>query len=84
MNHKAEEYARHDKFGALVTTNTVEGFSEQQACDRRYPYHISGQHTDLYYAELDYKYNTRDETDGERTIGAIQKVRGSGLCIGSW
>ncbi len=27
-------------------------------------------------AELDYKYNTRNETDGERTVGAIQQVEG--------
>ena len=26
--------------------------------------------------KLDYKYNTRQETDGERAIGAIQKVEG--------
>ncbi len=76
VNHKAEEYARIDS-GNLVTTNTVEGFfgNSKRSIDGTH-HHISRQHTNLYFAELDYKYNTREETDGERTVRAIQKVEG--------
>ncbi|MDE0398916.1 MAG: IS1595 family transposase [Candidatus Poribacteria bacterium] len=77
VNHHAEEYARRDEFGTLVTTNTVEGFfgNSKRSIDGTH-HHISRQHTNLYFAELDYKYNTRKETDGERTVGAIQQVEG--------
>ena len=44
-------------------------------------HHISRKHTDLYFAELDYKYNTRKETDGARTIEGIQGIEGKRLML---
>ena len=77
VDHHVGEYARRDKSGTLVTTNTAEGFfgNSKRSIDGTH-HHISRQHTNLYFAELDYKYNTREETDGKRTVGAIRKVEG--------
>ena len=82
VDHHADEYARRDKSGALVTTNTAEGFfgNSKRALAGTHP-HISLQHTDLYFAELDYKYNTRKETDGARTINGIHGIEGKRLML---
>src|SRR3984893_4222447 len=68
VNHSEEEYARRDVSGRLATTNTAEGFfgNSKRALDGTH-HHVSGKHLPLYLAELDYKYNTREDTDGART-----------------
>ena len=83
-NHKAEEYARIDS-GTLVTTNTVEGFfgNSKRSIDGTH-HHISRQHINLYFAELDYKYNTAKRRMVNEPLGLSSRLRGSGLCIGSW
>ena len=82
VHHQNEEYARRDESGRLATTNTVEGFfgNSKRSLDGTH-HHISRKHTDLYFAELDYKYNTRKDTDGGRTIGGIQKIEGKRLML---
>jgi transposase-like protein len=83
VNHSREEYARHDKkTGRLATTNAVEGFfgNSKRAIDGTH-HHISSKHTGLYFAELDYKYNTRKESDGSRTVMGIQQMTGKRLMI---
>ena len=82
VNHHIEEYARIDQSGALVTTNTAEGFfgNSKRSLDGTH-HHISRKHTDLYFAELDYKYNTRKDTDGARTIEGIQGIEGKRLML---
>ena len=46
------------------------------------PHHnISAEHMDLYFAELDFKYNTRKVTDGERTVDAIRLIKGKRLML---
>jgi transposase-like protein len=83
VNHSKEEYARHDKkTGRLATTNTVEGFfgNSKSAIDGTH-HHISKAHTGLYFAELDYKYNTRSSTDGQRTILGIKQMSGKRLML---
>ena len=77
VNHHREEYARRDRLtGRLITTNTAEGFfgNSKRSLDGTH-HHISRKHTDLYFAELDYKYNTRKDTDGGRTMEAIPRIR---------
>ena len=66
-----------DESGRLATTNSAEGFfgNSKRSIDGTH-HNISRQHTDLYLAELDYKYNTRKQTDAARTIGGIQKIEG--------
>jgi len=82
VNHNIEEYARQDKSGRLVTTNTAEGFfgNSKRSLDGTH-HHVSGKHIPLYLAELDYKYNTRKETDGARTVGGIHKIVGKRLML---
>lgn len=82
VNHHREEYARRNSFGELVTTNTAEGFfgNSKRSIDGTH-HHISRKHTALYFAELDYKYNTRKETDGERTKMAVPKIEGKRLML---
>lgn len=83
VNHSNEEYARLDVgTGRLATTNAVEGFfgNSKRAIDGTH-HHISKKHTGLYFAELDYKYNTRKSTDGARTMQGIQQMSGKRLML---
>lgn len=85
VNHSAEEYGRRDlKTGRLATTNTVEGFfgNRKRSLDGTH-HHISKKHTGLYFAELDYKYNTRATSDGARTAAGIQGIAGKRLMLRS-
>lgn len=81
VNHSAEEYGYIDPdTGRNVTTNTVEGFfgNSKRSLDGTH-HQISRQHLHLYTAELDFKYNTRKETDGERTSQGIRRMEGKRL-----
>ena len=82
VNHSIEEYARRDKSGRLATTNTAEGFfgNSKRSLDGTH-HHVSGGHIPLYLAELDYKYNARKVSDGERTMSAIQRMAGKRLML---
>ena len=68
--------------GRLATTNAVDGFfrNRKRVIDVTH-HHISNQHRGLYFAELDYKYNTRANTDGARTFGGIQSMTGKWLML---
>ena len=81
VNHSLEEYGRYED-GRLVTTNTVEGFfgNTKRSLDGTH-HHVSGKYLSLYLAELDYKYNTRKETDGARTALAVPKIVGKRLML---
>ena len=82
VNHGKEEYARQDASGRLATTNTVEGFfgNTRRSLDGTH-HQVSGKHLPLYLAEIDYKYNTRRETDGVRTALAVPKIVGKRLML---
>ncbi|MGH6847788.1 MAG: IS1595 family transposase [Methylocella sp.] len=82
VNHSEEEYVRYDVSGRLATTNTAEGFfgNTKRSLDGTH-HQVSGKHLPLYLAELDYKYNTRDVTDGSRTASGIQKITGKRLML---
>jgi len=81
VNHSKEEYAYYDyRTKRTVTTNTVEGFfgNSKRSLDGTH-HNVSPQHLHLYAAELDFKYNTRKETDGERTRIGIGRIEGKRL-----
>lgn len=81
VNHSAEEYAYYDyRSDRTVTTNTVEGFfgNSKRSLDGTH-HHVSRRHLGLYAAELDFKYNTRKETDGARTAQGIRRMEGKRL-----
>lgn len=82
VNHSIEEYARNDMTGRLATTNTAEGFfgNSKRSLDGTH-HHVSAKHIPLYLAELDYKYNTRKDSDGERTKMGITKIVGKRLML---
>jgi len=82
VNHHIKEYVRYNRDGELVTTNTAEGFfgNSKRAISGTHK-HISRKYTDLYFAELDHKYNTRKDTDGERTNNAVSRIAGKRLML---
>lgn len=82
VNHSQEEYARRDKSGRLATTNTAEGFfgNSKRSIDGTH-HHVSSKYLPFYLAELDFKYNTREMTDGARTANAIPKLVGKRLML---
>ncbi len=81
VNYSAEEYVRHNKrTGRTVTTNTVEGFfgNTKRSIDGTH-HHVSGKHLPLYLTVLNHKYNTREVSDGARTVIAISGIEGKRL-----
>jgi transposase-like protein len=78
VNHSAEECGCDDyRSGRTVTTNTVEGFfgNSKRGLDGT-RHHVSRQHLHLYTAELDFKYNTRKSSDGERAAEDVRRIEG--------
>lgn len=83
VQHSIEEYARFDATtGRLATTNAVEGYfgNSKRSIDGTH-HSISQRHAGLYFAELDHKYNTRDISDGERTVEGMKLIDGKRLML---
>ena len=83
VNHSADEYSYYDyRSGRYAGTNTVEGFfgNMKRSLDGTH-HQISRKHLHLYVAELDFKYNTRKVTDGERTVQGIGRIEGKRLMM---
>jgi transposase-like protein len=79
VNHKADEYVRHEE-GACVTTNTVEGyFSILKRGINGVYHHVSKKHLHRYLREFDFRYNGRQVTDGERASEALKGIEGKRL-----
>lgn len=80
VNHSKEEYVRIDPDGKLVTTNTAEGLfaNLRRQLDGTH-HHTSQKHLPKYLEEYDYKYNTRESSDVERTEAAIENIEGKSL-----
>ena len=75
VNHSGREYARGD-----VTTNTVEGYFSIFKRGMRGNYqHCAEKNLHRYLAELDFRYNTRGITDGERAALAVRGGEGKRL-----
>jgi transposase-like protein len=68
VNHSLGEYARGD-----VTTNRVESFFSLVKRGMYGTWHsVSKKHLGRYVNEFEFRFNTRNENDGERTLRAIQ------------
>jgi transposase-like protein len=83
VNHKAKEYSRDDEAtDRKATTNTAEGFfgNAKRSIDGTH-HSVSGKHLGLSFAEIDYKYNTRKDTDGARTYSGLARVGGKRLML---
>jgi transposase-like protein len=73
--HAHGEYARGD-----VTTNTVEGYFGIFKRGMRGDYqHCAEKNLHRYLAEFDFRYNTRELTDGERAVLAVKGGEGKRL-----
>ncbi len=81
VNHKANEYVRIED-GVTVTTNTVEGyFSILKRGINGVYHHVGKQHLHRYLSEFDFRYNSREVSDGERARLALKQVDGKRLML---
>lgn len=81
VNHTAKEYARYEQ-GTLISTNRVEGFfgTLKRGINGVY-HHVGKQHLHRYLSEFDFRYNTRQMKDGERTAQVLDRVTGKRLML---
>jgi len=80
INHEAKEYARREADGSLTTTNGVESsFSLLKRGIVGTFHHVSANHLHRYVAEFDFRWNTRHDSDTERTTDALRKAKGKRL-----
>jgi transposase-like protein len=79
VTHSAGEYVRGE-----AHTNTVEGYFSlfKRGVNGTF-HHIGSHYMDQYLAEFDFRYNTRELSDGARTIKALQKAPGKRLMLRS-
>lgn len=83
VHHKKENYARVDpKSGRLITTNTAEGAFGNLKRQLHGTHHsTSKEHLHRYLSEHEFKYNTSDQTDTERTEAAVGSMEGERLTL---
>src|SRR5436309_4343389 len=79
IRHSWKVYARKEG-DVLISTNTVEGyFSILKRGINGVYHHVGKQHLHRYLSEFDFRYNSRNMEDGERSLLAIRKVTGKRL-----
>ena len=75
--HSREEYVRGD-----VHTNTAEGyFANLKRGPHRIYHHVGSHYLTQYLAEFAFRYNTRHQTDGQRTVAALRRAEGKRLML---
>jgi transposase-like protein len=81
VNHVAKEYARYED-GVCITTNTIEGYfaTLKRGINGVY-HHVGKQHLHRYLSEFDFRYNSRKEKDGDRTLLALKSTGGKRLML---
>lgn len=81
VNHKAREYVRYED-GVCISTNSIEGFFSilKRGINGVY-HHVGKQHLHRYLSEFDFRYNSRKEKDGDRTLLALNGVEGKRLML---
>lgn len=81
VNHRAKEYVRYED-GVCVTTNAIEGYfaTLKRGINGVY-HHVGKQHLHRYLSEFDFRYNSRKENDGDRTLLALNAVTGKRLML---
>lgn len=73
IRHNAGQYVRYTEEGVQVTTNRIEGFWANLKRQIGGTHHsVSKKHLHRYVSEVEFKYNNRDLSDGERTVKLIQ------------
>ena len=81
VNHRAGEYVRYED-GLCITTNAIEGYfaTLKRGINGVY-HHVGKQHLHRYLSEFDFRYNSRKEKDGDRTLLALSGVNGKRLML---
>src|SRR5713101_1310487 len=81
VNHKAKEYVRYED-GVCISTNTIEGYfaTLKRGINGVY-HHVGKQHLHRYLSEFDFRYNSRKEKDGNRTLMALKSTGGKRLML---
>jgi transposase-like protein len=81
VNHVAKEYVRYED-GICITTNTIEGYfaTLKRGINGVY-HHVGKQHLHRYLSEFDFRYNSRKEKDGDRTLLALKSTSGKRLML---
>jgi len=81
VNHSADEYVRYEN-GVCITTNSIEGFfaTLKRGINGVY-HHVGKQHLHRYLSEFDFRYNSRKEKDGDRTLLALKSTSGKRLML---
>ena len=75
--HSRGEYVRGD-----VHKNSTEGYFANFKRGIAGIYHHVGSHyLQQYLAEFDFRYSTRKDTDGERTVAGLRKAEGKRLML---
>lgn len=79
VNHTVKEYVRYEN-GICITTNTVEGYfaTLKRGIDGVY-HHVGKQHLNRYLSEFDFRYNSRDVSDADRSALALKGIDGKRL-----
>jgi transposase-like protein len=73
VKHALGQYVRYTTDGVQVTTNRIEGFWAGLKRQLHGTHHaVSRKHLHRYVSEVEFKYNNRALTDGERTVKLIQ------------
>jgi hypothetical protein len=81
VNHTAKEYVRREN-GITITTNSIEGYfaTLKRGINGVY-HHVGKQHLHRYLNEFDFRYNSRREKDGDRTLLAMKGADGKRLML---
>ena len=78
--HSRKQYARHNPDGTVSHVNTCESFFSLLKRGVFGAWHcISKEHLPKYASEFEYRWNTRKQTDGERTANFIPMISGKRL-----
>jgi hypothetical protein len=73
VKHALAQYVKYLEDGTQVTTNRIEGFWAGLKRQIHGTHHsVSRKHLHRYVSEVEFKYNNRHLTDGERTVKLIQ------------
>ena len=80
VNHSKLEYARHNLDGSVSHVNTCESWFSLMKRSVFGAWHcISKEHLPKYASELEYRWNTRKITDGERMAKFVPLISGKRL-----
>jgi transposase-like protein len=83
VRHYIGEYVRYTPEGECITTNTIEGFWANLKRQLHGTHHaVTRKHLHRYVSEVEFKYNNRDLSDGERTVLLIQAAENRRLTYG--